>query len=58
MTATRRNRGQALVEYLIVCSALAVALFYPFENDTAVVILLARALSDYFLGMSFVMSII
>jgi hypothetical protein len=58
LTATSRNQGQALVEYLVVCSALAIALFFPFENGNAVVILLARAVSDYFRGMSFVMSII
>jgi Na+-transporting NADH:ubiquinone oxidoreductase subunit NqrD len=58
VTAKHRNSGQALVEYLIVCSALAVALFYPFADGEAVAVLLARALSDYFLGLSFVMSII
>lgn len=29
------QRGQALLEYLVVCAALAFALFYPIRDDAA-----------------------
>lgn len=32
---TQRQRGQAMLEYLVVCAALAFALFYPIRDDPA-----------------------
>lgn len=32
---TQRWRGQAMLEYLVVCAALAFALFYPIRDDPA-----------------------
>lgn len=31
----RRQNGQAMMEYLVVCAALAFALFYPIRDDPA-----------------------
>jgi len=31
----QRQRGQAMLEYLVVCAALAFALFYPIRDDPA-----------------------
>lgn len=31
----RLQRGQAMLEYLVVCAALAFALFYPIRDDPA-----------------------
>lgn len=30
-----RQRGQAMMEYLVVCAAVAFALFYPIRDDPA-----------------------
>lgn len=32
---TRLQRGQGMLEYLVVCAALAFALFYPIRDDPA-----------------------
>lgn len=32
---TQRQRGQGMLEYLVVCAALAFALFYPIRDDPA-----------------------
>jgi len=32
---TQEQRGQAMLEYLVVCAALAFALFYPIRDDPA-----------------------
>ena len=32
---TQRQHGQAMLEYLVVCAALAFALFYPIRDDPA-----------------------
>lgn len=32
---SRRQRGQAMMEYGVVCAALAFALFYPIKGDAA-----------------------
>ena len=31
----QRQRGQGMLEYLVVCAALAFALFYPIRDDPA-----------------------
>jgi hypothetical protein len=53
-----RARGQTLIEYLVVCMALAMALFLPYVQGESVTVLLARTLFENFRGTSFVMSII
>ena len=50
--------GQASAEYLIVVSALAVALFYPIAQQEPVISILVRALMDFFRSQSFVMSVL
>jgi hypothetical protein len=55
---SRQGAGQAMVEYLVVIVALVLALFLPYVEGQSVTVLLARALLDYFRGLSFVLSIL
>lgn len=32
---TKRERGQAMMDYLVVCAAIAFALFYPIQDSPA-----------------------
>ncbi|MEO8308950.1 MAG: hypothetical protein ABI616_13010 [Pseudomonadota bacterium] len=50
--------GQAAVEYLVVASTLAVALFYPIADQGPVVTILVRVLMDCFRSQSFVISVL
>lgn len=52
------HAGQAMAEFLVVTSALAVALFYPYLNGESVATLLLRALMRCLRARSFLLSII
>ena len=60
MTAVRHRTesGQAMGEYLVVCLALALALFTPWIEGTSVASMLARSLVTYMRGLSFITSIL
>ncbi len=49
--------GQAMVEFLLVSSALAVALFFPYLDGRSVVSLLIHALMECFRAQSYLISI-
>jgi len=55
---TGGQRGQSMVEYLVVCSALALALFAPIPGyqETAAQ-LLADRLRDFYSALSFFLSL-
>lgn len=55
-----RNRcaGQAMAEFLIVASSLAVALFYPLAGGESVATLLLRSLMRALRARSFLISIL
>jgi hypothetical protein len=44
---TRRQTGQALLEYLVCCGALAVALLVPGPDGNSIASQLAKALQHY-----------
>ncbi len=54
------QKGQAMVEYLIVTSAVGLVMFIPtsFTNNLAPADYLARAIQNFFRGFSFLMSVI
>lgn len=59
MSATSaRSGGQAMTEFLLVCAALLVALFFPYVEGHSVVFLLLRALLQCFQSDSFLVSIL
>ncbi len=55
----QRSAGQAMVEYLIVTSLIAAAMFIPnaLTDNMSVADYLARAVRAYFRGYSFLMSV-
>lgn len=53
-----RARGHAMTEYLVVCLALATALFTPWLDGSSVASLLATSLLAYQRGLSFITSIL
>jgi hypothetical protein len=55
---TRLPRGQALTEFLLVCSALAMALFYPYLHGESIATLLLQSLMQVMRARSFLISII
>lgn len=55
---TRRQRGQGSSEFLLVCGALALALFYPYVNGESVTTLLLRTLMNVARARSFLVSIL
>lgn len=50
--------GQASIEYLIVATALVVALFYPISHQGSVAEILVHVLMNCFKSQSFVLSIL
>lgn len=54
----RAQRGQAMAEFLVVSSALSLALFYPYLNGESVATLLLRALMRLSRARSFLVSIL
>jgi hypothetical protein len=50
--------GQATVEYLLVATALVVALFYPMSQQGSVAEILVHVLINCFKSQSFVFSIL
>ena len=50
--------GQAMVEFLLVSTALAIALFLPYLNGRSVVALLIQALMECFRTRSYLISIL
>lgn len=50
--------GQVLAEYLVVCSALAMALLLPQVGNVPVGVWLVRSLIGHFRALTFVMSVI
>lgn len=58
MSRACRDSGQALVEFLVVTAALAVALFVPFAQGRSVASLLWHALVEHFRAGSFLVSIL
>lgn len=55
---TRLQCGQAMSEFLAVCAALALALFYPYVNGESVITLLMRTLMGVARARSFLVSIL
>lgn len=53
-----RQTGQAMTEFLVVASALALALLYPYVNGESVATLLLRALLRAARARSFLVSIL
>jgi hypothetical protein len=53
----RRHAGQVMVEFLLVSSALALALFFPYLDGCSVASLLVHALMESFRARSFLISI-
>lgn len=54
----RRHTGQSMTEFLVVCGALVLALFYPYVNGESVITLLVRTLMRVARARSFLVSII
>jgi hypothetical protein len=54
----RRHAGQAMAEFLLVSSALAVALFFPYLDGRSVASMLGRALMECFRASSYLISIL
>jgi hypothetical protein len=52
-----RAGGQVLVEYLVVCTALAAALFLPYVDGRSVVALLVAAMFEWFRAQAFLVSV-
>jgi hypothetical protein len=52
-----RQRGQAMTEFLLVGSALALALFYPYVHGESVVTLLVRAAMRVLRARTFLVSV-
>ncbi len=50
--------GQAMTEFLVVCAALALALFYPYVNGESVATHLLRTLMRVARARSFLVSIL
>lgn len=55
--AMRLQRGSAIVEYMVVGTAIVAALFLKYEGDKSVVQLLASSLVNYIQSLSFVISL-
>ena len=51
------QRGFAMVEYMVVATAIVAALFFEYENGRSVVQLLTSALVNYIQSLSFVISL-
>ncbi|KIO38128.1 hypothetical protein [Shewanella sp. cp20] len=52
-----RCRGQASVEYLVVCGALVAALLTPVSNDNNVLDLCADALTEWYTAFAYTKSL-
>lgn len=52
-----RARGQAMTEFLLVGSALALALFYPYLHGESVVTLLVRSAMRVMRARTFLVSV-
>lgn len=52
------SSGQALVEFLVVSAAMAIAVFCPFVQGRSVASLLMHALMEFFRAGSFLVSIL
>jgi hypothetical protein len=53
-----RHAGQAMAEFLLVSSALALALFFPYLDGRSVASLLVHALMESFRARSYLISIL
>jgi hypothetical protein len=53
-----QQAGQAMAEFLVIASALAVALFYPYVQGESVATWLLRALMRCLRARSFLLSIL
>jgi hypothetical protein len=53
----QRYSGQALTEFLVVATSLALALFYPYVNGESVVTLLLRTLMRAMRARAFLVSV-
>ena len=53
-----RVAGQAMLEFLVVATALSIALFLPYLQGRSVISLLVHALMDCFRARSFLISIL
>lgn len=58
MFLTRKNitRGQASIEYLVVCGALVAALLTPIENDMSVIDVCVKALKEWYTAFAYTKS--
>jgi Flp pilus assembly protein TadG len=54
---TLSQRGSAMVEYMVVATALVAALFLEFEDGRSVVQMLTTSLVNYVQSLSFVVSL-
>jgi hypothetical protein len=55
--SSSRERGQAIAEYVIVTAFAAMALFAPIVGNQSVAERLARAVGNFFRGLSFIVSV-
>ncbi len=53
----RNIQGQALVEYVVVTTTVGMALFLPVVGNESVAEQLARAVGNFFRGLSFIISV-
>lgn len=53
-----RQRGQAMVEFLVVSGAMALALFYPYLHGESVATLLLRSLMRVLRARSLLISVL
>ncbi|WP_417763369.1 hypothetical protein [Shewanella sp.] len=54
---TKIQRGQASIEYLVVCGAIVAALFTPITNDQNVMQICIEALRHWYSAFSFAKSL-
>ncbi|WP_242620342.1 MULTISPECIES: hypothetical protein [Shewanella] len=50
-------RGQASIEYLVVCGALVAALLTPVQNDMSVLELCVQALREWYTAFAYTKSL-
>lgn len=58
MTRHPDQCGQAMLEFLLVCAVLVIALFLPYLDGRSVTSLLLHALMEVFRARSFLVSIV
>jgi hypothetical protein len=55
---SRHMRGQAMIEYVLITTAVAIVMFFPFEGGVSPSEHLAFAFRNFFRGFSFLVSVL